>query len=334
MKPSQLVTFLKFGIQNKLNILIKGKPGIGKTDTVFQACRELNDMELILSHPSVSDPTDYKGLPFPSPDGKEALFLPFGNLNKLIKADKPTVFFLDDLGQAPASVQAAVMQLLLAREIDGHKISDHVAFVAATNRREDKANVNGLLEPVKSRFASIVELNIETNDWVKWAIQNNMPTELISFIRYRPELLEKFEATKEIENTPTPRTVANVGKMQNAGLIKEIEFEAIKGAAGEAFAAEYTGFLKIFRDLPSIDGIIMAPENAMIPKEPATLAALAGALGARTNEQTIGAIIKYCNRLPGEIGVATIKDGLVRCPKITDTRAFIVWASENADVIL
>ena len=66
--------------------------------------------------------------------------------------------FLDDLGQAPMSVQAAAMQLILARRINGFKISDKVIFMAATNRREDKAGVTGILEPVKSRFAWIVEL--------------------------------------------------------------------------------------------------------------------------------------------------------------------------------
>ncbi len=73
-------------------------------------------------------------------------------------ATKLTACFIDDLGQATPAVQAAAMQLILARTLNGHRVSDHVVFIAATNRRTDRAGVSGILEPVKSRFATLVEL--------------------------------------------------------------------------------------------------------------------------------------------------------------------------------
>lgn len=338
MTPSQLTQFLEFTIPNRLPVLVKGKPGIGKSDIVSKACDAAN-ARLIISHPVVSDPTDYKGLPFPGQDG-EAHFLPYGELNEIIKADRPTVYFLDDLGQAPASVQASCMQLILARRINGHKVSEHVCFIAATNRREDKAHVQGMLEPVKSRFASIIELEVKTDDWVEWAIINDMPTELISFVRFCPSILEEFEPTKDITNSPSPRTVTNAGKMQKAGLPKGMEFEAFKGAAGEAFAAKYTGFLSIFRSLPDIDGILANPEGAVVPKQVNVQYALCGALGARMNEKTATPILKYANRLPTEISVATVRDGLQRCKimgisdAVKGTTEFVKWSKINASVIL
>ena len=164
MRPKQLNQAIKFAIKNKYPLLIKGSPGIGKTQILTQACLETGT-ELIVSHPVVSDPTDYKGLPFPTKDGTEATFLPFGDLLKLINADKPTVFFLDDIGQASSSVQASLMHLLLARRINGHAVSEHVVFLAATNRRQDRAAVQGILEPVKSRFAAILGLGVLMTGW-------------------------------------------------------------------------------------------------------------------------------------------------------------------------
>lgn len=332
MNASQLTSFLNFAIQNTFPVLLKGRPGIGKTSIVEQAAKAAG-AELIISHPVVSDPTDYKGLPFPGQDGT-AHFLPFGELNRLIQATSPTVFFLDDLGQAPASVQASCMQLILARRINGHVVSPHVTFLAATNRREDKAGVTGILEPVKSRFCSIIDLEVNTDDWVKWALNNNMPVELISFVRFRPSTLEEFTASKDMTNSATPRTVAQAGRLQAAGLAKDLEFEVFKGAAGEAFAAEYTGFLRTFRSLPDIDAIILAPDAAAVPEDAAVLYALSGALAHRANPQNLGAICKYLNRLPGEIAVATMKDTVTRKPQeITSTKAFIDWASKNHNVI-
>lgn len=334
MKPTQLEEFLNFSISKQFPVLITGKPGIGKTDIVHSACLSLG-ARLIVSHPVVSDPTDFKGLPFPDKDGKSAHFLPFGDLLNLIEAQEPTVFFMDDLGQAPPSVQAAAMQLILARHINGHKVSDNVTFIAATNRREDKAGVAGILEPVKSRFASIVELEVNTDDWVRWALTTgNMPTELIAFMRFKPDLIDKFTPTKDMTNSPSPRTITHAGKLQNAGLPKALEFEVYKGAAGEAFAAEYTTFLKLFRELPNIDGIILDPKGSAVPQEAGTRYALAGALASRMNDQNIGAILTYLKRLSTELSVVTVKDARIRNREIQNTRAFTDWASEHQNVLM
>ena len=333
MRPKQLNQAIKFAIKNKYPLLIKGSPGIGKTQILTQACLETGT-ELIVSHPVVSDPTDYKGLPFPTKDGTEATFLPFGDLLKLINADKPTVFFLDDIGQASSSVQASLMHLLLARRINGHAVSEHVVFLAATNRRQDRAAVQGILEPVKSRFAAILELEVNVDDWVDWAIVQGLPVELIAFVRFRPNLLHDFKPTADIINTPNPRTVAAVGMMMNAGLPKDTEYEMISGAAGEGFAAEFLGFLKIYRDLPDIEKLIADPENAIVPDEPSVLFAVCGSLSAKANKKNLGNIIKFTDRLPGEFQVLLIKDAIKRNKSLSNTKEFSAWAIKHADVIL
>ena len=57
-----------------------------------------------------------------------AYFLPYGELHEILHAQEETIFFLDDLGQATPAVQAACMQLILARRINGHIVSDKVTF--------------------------------------------------------------------------------------------------------------------------------------------------------------------------------------------------------------
>ena len=163
MRASQLTSFLAAAIPARLPVLITGAPGVGKSQIVEQAAASAG-ADLILSHPAVADPTDAKGLPWVAKDGESATFLPFGELARAIRAERPTVWFLDDLGQAPAAVQASFMQLLLARRVNGHALPEHVSFVAATNRRTDRAGVSGILEPVKSRFVSMIGLEPNLDD--------------------------------------------------------------------------------------------------------------------------------------------------------------------------
>lgn len=333
MKASQLQATIAYAIMHKLPILVKGAPGTGKSDIIAQACRTAG-AELIINHPVVSDPTDYKGLPFPVKDKDEATFLPFGDLLRLIKADKPTVFFLDDLGQAPMSVQSSVMQLILARRINGHKVSEQVVFLAATNRRQDKAGVMGILEPVKSRFAAIVELEVDVDDWVDWAYKEDMPPELIAFIRYRPNLLHDFKPTADIVNTPSPRTVAYVGNMMKAGMPKGLEYELTGGAAGEGFAAEFIGFLNIYKELPDIPTLIQNPEQAPVPTEPSLLFAICGALVHKAERKNFANILRYANRIPAEFQVLLMKDAIKRNKALSSTPEFSAWAVKHADLVL
>lgn len=332
MKPAKLITAIQFAIANRFNYLITGQPGIGKTDIVKHAAK-LANAGVLLMHPVVSDPTDFKGMPYVDGKKQEASFLPFSDLKKLIDAKTKLVCFIDDIGQSAATVQAALMQLILGGKINGFDISEHVVFIAATNRKQDKAAVSGILEPVKSRFHSIIELDVDADDWVQWALtEGNMPTELISFIRFRPTMLNIFKPTKEMVNSPIPRTVANVGKMQNAGMPRGLEYELIQGAAGEAFAAEYTGYLKVYRNLPNIDQILMTGQGD-VPTEPAVLFAVSGVLASRMTELNADNAFNYINQLPSEIGFATGKDAVTKNKNIANTRAFINWASDKGNIL-
>lgn len=331
MKPSHLTEYLTYAIGNHYPVLVTGAPGIGKSDIADQACTNLN-VKLILSHPVVADPTDYKGLPFPRKDGKAADFLPYGDLEKLINAKEETVFFIDDMGQASTSVQAACMQLILARTINGHKVSDKVTFLAATNRKQDRAGVSGLIEPVKRRFF-IQELEVDWKDWISWAVINNMPEELIAFIAFQPDLLNNPTPTTDIVNTHCPRTIANVGKQQNTKCPAHLFKDAVKGAAGEIFATQYIAFLELFDQLPTVDSVVADPSDAKIPPNTGSMYAFTVSLAKRMTESNITAISKYLYRFPPELNVCCMKMATTRDAELQNTGAFIQWTKNMKDDI-
>lgn len=321
---SDLKTLLSSTIAARLPVLIIGAPGIGKSDCVMQAAKE-SGCDIIVSHPVVSDPTDAKGLPWPDAANGEAKFLPFGDLAYILKSTSPLVVLLDDLGQSPPAVQASWMMPILARKThSGHPIPDHVCFISCSNRRQDRAGVSGILEPVKSRFAAIVELEAHIDDWCTWAFTTDyVPAELVAFLRNKPDLLHDFKPSAEITNTPSPRTWANLAKLQKLGLPENIQFTAFAGAVGEGAATEYSTFLKMCRSLVNIDSILLNPDTADIPVKPDALYAVATGLAYRANPQVFGRITTYCNRLvdagKGEFATLCIRDSAKRLPELTAT---------------
>jgi len=89
MNPAQASDLLSVLFRAGLPVLLKGAPGVGKSDLVEQAAARIG-AALILSHPVVADPTDAKGLPWPD-RGERATFLPFGDLATALAATEPTV---------------------------------------------------------------------------------------------------------------------------------------------------------------------------------------------------------------------------------------------------
>ncbi len=325
--PSQLKVLLASTIKAGLPVLITGAPGVGKSDIVAQAAQDAG-AELLISHPAVADPTDAKGLPWPVQGAQEATFLPFGELARACKATNPTVWLLDDLGQAPPAVQASYMQLLLARRVNGHVLPDCVTFVAATNRRTDRAGVSGILEPVKSRFASIVELEPNLDDWCQWAYPHGISPTLIAFIRYKPDMLCNFQATADLSNSPVPRTWAHVAKLESLALPAAVESIAFAGAVGEGAATEYLAFRQMAKSLVNLDAILLDPMHAPIPKKPDQLYATCIGLAHRANHTNLQRIIDYANRMvteanKGEFAVLMMRDAQRRDFTLTATDEFV-----------
>lgn len=332
MRPSHVANFLSAAIAARLPVLLVGAPGIGKSDLVAQAA-EAARADLIVSHPVVADPTDAKGLPWPSGDGESARFLPFGDMLGALRTERLTVWFLDDLGQASPAVQASYMQLLLARRVNGHELPECVTFIAASNRRTDRAGVSGILEPVKSRFAAILSVEANLDDWCRWALAAQQPPELIAFLRFRPDLLHQFVPSLDLVNSPCPRTWVSAGKLIGLGLPPVVELAALQGAVGDGAAAEFVAFLRIYRELPSLDGILLDPDGAEIPSSPAALYAVAVGLASKATPNNFPRLARYAERLTaagkGEFAVLTLRDSVRRNKTVCHTPAFVALAASD-----
>jgi hypothetical protein len=157
-----------------------------------------------------------------------------------------------------------------------------------------------------------------------------MPVELVAFIRFRPELLSKFEPTKELKNSPSPRGWYSVGKWMNDGVGN---MEIYAGAVGEGAAVEFCGFLDMCAELPSLDAIILDPNNGPIPTKPGALFAVAGGLARKASTGNLDRITTYLARLPKEFEVFSMVDAPRLTPALTQTRAYIAWAARNGNVL-
>jgi hypothetical protein len=313
VSPSELVTLLRAAITspNPLRVLIAGSPGLGKTSMVNQAA-EVEGADTEVFKAGVHEPPDVTGL------------LPYGFLLRVREyasgaKGKRLVLFLDDMGQGTSGMNAALMKF-----VDDYKSNPNIVIIAATNKRTDRSGVNTMFEALKSRFHTIVELQTNLRDWIKWAAKGGIDSRVLSYLSFRPDHLHHFEPKEigDLDNFPCPRTWEQASDLIKIDLPRALRTAALSGAVGNAVATEFDGFLRVADDLPDIDAVVANPNAAPSPEkmEVSALWALAGALADRANKDNLGRVLRYCERMheskKGEFAALTLNLTLQRKPEL------------------
>jgi hypothetical protein len=318
MKPSLLKVEIisRFKAKVRRSILLESSPGIGKTQIAGQAAKELAaelgvEIGFKAIHAPTMPPEDY-GLPVPNADKTDLNFIVSKHKFPLVGSDCPElgILLIDELPQADNAGQKVLANLVQEREIHGHPLKEGWMIIATGNRTTDRSGANRVLSHLRNRVCT-VPVEVSLDDWTQWAIANAIKPEVISFLRFRPQFLNNFDPQQEIN--ATPRSWSE-GVSPSLGVTaKECEMEVFTGDVGEQAAAEFLGFLKIYRGLPNIDRILVNPKTESVPKPGKDdnagqiLYALCGALSHRATEDNFGRIMEYVGRMPGEFQSLFVK---------------------------
>ena len=328
MKPSSLRSALPKLLAKQRPVFLWGAPGVGKSDVIKQIAEdhklELRDVRL-----SLLDPIDLKGFPTIDSVKKQMSWLPADFLPKKGKG----LLFLDEMNSAPQSVQAAAYQLVLNRKIGEYKLPDGWSVMAAGNRASDRSVVHAMPAALANRFVHL-DFDINVDDWSHWAMENELHTDLRAFIRFRPNLLHCFDSASNPRAFPSPRSWAFVNDIYKDSHSADDEYELIKGTVGEGAAAEFSGFVRQIKDLPTIDQVLLDPDGTKVPTSPAGMYAMATALDAKTTTNNIGRVMKYMDRMPVEFQVVFVRSAIRRDGKLTGTKEYMAWGIKHQNVLL
>lgn len=330
MRAELVKETIKSLFPTKRTVVVVGKPGGGKTSIIRQSAKEMgigyieNHLPTMLVEdfgvPDMSTSGDTFGYKIPKwypAEGREDI------------PDEGLLCF-DDRNQGGNDIQKVLANIQQARTLHGVPMKKGWMVVSTGNRQEDRAGANRILSHLADRETTI-ELETHLDDWTKWAIENDVKPELISYIRFRANALHDFDPQRE--KNATPRSWVE-GVSNIIGVVPpESEFECFAGAVGEGHAAEFVGFLKIHRKLPNPDSILMNPSQANVPDDPATLYALCGTLAHKATLANFERVITYVSRMPKEFSVLCISYATRKNEELASSNAFTKWAVEHQDVL-
>ena len=259
VRPSDIRAEINYAMNRKRPVFIWGPPGIGKSEIVDSITQERSgymiDMRLALM-----EPTDLRGIPVPNMNTGLMEWLPPADLPTQELADQfeCVVLFLDEMNQAPQSVQAAAYQLILNRRLGNYKLPDNVLIVAAGNRESDRGVAYRMPSPLANRFVHL-EMTTDFEDWQTWALENNVDPEVVGYVTANKMDLMNFDPRTASRAFATPRSWTFVSQMlpQEGEQISDSRLhDLIAGTVGDGIATKFMAHRAIAGKLPNPTDIL------------------------------------------------------------------------------
>jgi hypothetical protein len=322
----------------RMAVMWWGKPGIGKTDALYQLGNTLQRPVMLWSA-NIHESVDLRGLPAVDRDeygnAVTARWLAPADLPHADRDGENGILFLDDVLTAPPALQAPLFGLALTGRVGEYVLPKGWQCVGASNYTTDKAGASRINSALANRFAH-VEIEPTIDDWAMWANAHPdcVPPELLAFIRFKPALLHDSKVINATGAFPSPRAWSKVGRCLNmGGLDQTMRFHMIQGLVGEGAATELQSFLNVMTELPTVEDCIKFPTTTRVPINLAAQHAISTGLGRIADKKNFAAILQYMQRVGDEFMMMTVLDATKRDRAVTMTKAYIDWAAKNNHLI-
>lgn len=236
-------------------VLMMGGSGIGKSSIVRQVC-EKHGLVLCDVRWGQLTPVDARGVPVPKHERNETVFYTPDFWPKKPRA----VIFLDEFNMASTTMMGLGQQLLLDRMFGSYKVPEEVWIWAAGNRKTDKGAVNEIPAPVHNRVGHYTVTH-SLESWEFWAYANNMAHQIISFLKFRSELLHKPTPTGA-GPWPSPRTWEMADRRFKANM-------DLTPMIGDAANSEFLAYGMLRAGLPDLKAVAEGRgKDINFPEEP------------------------------------------------------------------
>ncbi|MFE7505203.1 AAA family ATPase [Promicromonospora sp. NPDC057488] len=288
-RPEPQLTALTLAVAADVPVLLWGEPGIGKTSAITQLADSLG-LPLTTVIASVHEPSDFNGLPVIG-DDPARLGVPMAPPDWAVRlADAGRgLLFLDELSTAPPAVQAALLRVVLERQVGALRLPDGVRIVAAANPRGSAADGWELSAPLANRFVHLPWRH--DPDVVVRGLSGTWPSAVLprldaqrlpdavafarravcTFLEARPALMHQLPTseTRRGGAWPSPRSWETALRLVAFATAADVDRDVlsllVKGAVGDGPGFELLAAIDRL-DLPDPETLLADPASAVLPE--------------------------------------------------------------------
>jgi len=324
---------------NNVAFHLEGEPGVGKSSILEMLKKVLGESKYdfvyvdcpLIDLPDFAMPYVADGVTHYAPSAMWKL-----------KSNKPKVVMLDELSKSPTVVKPMFTRLVLERCIGEFNLPEGSIVFSTGNYASDGVG-DSMQGHVNNRVGKISVAKPTQEEWIEWAILNEVNGGIISVVHQMPQLLQSYKDDPKGENeyifNPKRNTGAFVSprSLAKAGFIldhreefgNDLTLEALKGIIGVSAAAEFITILDVADSLPTWEAIEKNPAKTEIPKSKAAQLLLLFGSISRVNKKNAEAYTSYFyrfedelkmlwarqfkNKLEAVMGVKEFRETLVAC---------------------
>lgn len=360
MKLSTIATRMPLWYKGGRSVYLKSAPGRGKTSVLAAAPKiigrplGLNLGVVIISGPLLT-PADSIGFLMPkkgttvTSDGntieimESAYTDPFWfrtDEGKRLSEYDGGVIVVDEADKMDVDIKKIIGEAALSGRLGPHRLPKGWVVWMAGNRQSDRSGSTKELDHLINRRMEI-DVSDDLESWNEWADTFEVHPLYKAFANQYTNIMFSDGVPTKQGPWATPRSVSNMA-FYHASLLDDPSdplpsdpeiMEEMMGQVGEPATLQLNNFLKLEREMPSLESIIANPQSALAPKKPDAAMLVAHNLAHRVNAENADPLVTYMQRLPQEFSTVFCKATVRRDPRLVVHPAFKKWASNNSTLI-
>ena len=327
---------------------LRGEPGIGKSSLLKSLSASLPTHEVAyIDVPNM----DLGDIAMPVVDHEQKITKYYPNSRFKIHTGKPVITMLDEYPKGAEPIKNMLHPMLEVANPRLGDISIHPdSIVFLTGNLASDAVGDTLKAHSRNRIIPLTIRKPDADEWLAWAINNNIEPEIMAWVRQFPQALASYTDPAQGDNPyiynpkkvqtsfVSPRSLeraSNIVRVRR-DLDADTMICAMTGALGEAGARDMQAFIEYSDQLPTWESTIQDPKTALVPESAGACAIVVFGAIAKITKDTIAPFMTYLERFEPEwqacfainIAKSTAKQSIAfSSPKFAD------WVQKNEDLL-
>jgi hypothetical protein len=294
-------------------ILLRGQPGIGKSDIFKSLKSQLPGHHFCYVDVANLDLGDL-GMPVIDREEMTTSYAPNVRFGVGKNQTKPVVLMLDELGKASRPVLNMLLPVLLEHRFGNDSLRNGSIVFGTTNQDTDGVGDN-IPAHAFNRMTVVTMANPTSEEWLQWAAGNNVAPEIMAFAHQTPEIFDCYADLDAKTKNPyifnpmtgntkafcSPRSLVKAGNIiSQRAVLGDATLPALAGTIGESAARQMDAIINMADQLPSFKAICLSPSATKVPKTAGALFLMAFMLAGKVTEDTMDAVMEYAHRMSAE----------------------------------
>ena len=317
----------------KKTLQITSSPGVGKTEICLQIGKAFeqsaNFAPTVLYLPMQSIFIEHRSSYVENGTLKWAF-------DDKIPFDQPVVLIVDEFCDLSPLEAAVTNGLIYDHKWGDRTLCQGSIVLACGNRPEHGASAN---VPPSQSINRIMELRVKADldQWLEdYALPNNLNPIVLAFLRFvmksenKDLLADGWRDNADGYNFPSARSATMLADYVSEGY-EETDLAASIGYFGPEYGAKFHAFATLQDCNPQ--EILANPENAPIPDAIDKRLLLLALLASVADDQNVGEILKFADRLDSAYSLGLFEDIARRLPTIKNSVHWVRIIAKHKDIV-